>query len=272
MNSSLAVGYVVPGMSWSTFLESAPPAEHGVQIYRELDELAASVGRFLEGGFKAGEPAIVIAAAGHRQALTEELERLGRKVGDLEAQGLLTWRDADEILATFMDGDSPSPGRFQDVVGGLVDEVARRFPQRTIRAFGEMVDVLAQRNQEAAAIALEELWNGLLETRNLALLCGYELDVFDLETQTSALPEIVRTHTHSRPVADTARLAAAVHDTLAEVLGPDAAAWVYLRVAEEIPRTSLSRAQAVLMWLSRNKPGTARRVLAGARLRYAAAA
>lgn len=259
-------------MSWSTFLEDAPPTEHGVQVYRELDELTACVGRFLDAGFAAGEPAIVIAAADHRDALTGEIERRGRKAGELQEQGLLTWRDADELLAALMDGDAPSPRRFEEVVGALVDEIAGRFPQRTIRAFGEMVDVLARCDRTAAAIALEELWNGLLETRNVALLCAYELDVFDLETQTSALPEIVRTHTHARPVADTGRLAAAVHETLADVLGPEAAAWIYLRVAEEVPRSSLPRAQAVLMWLSRHKPGTATRVLERARVLYAAGA
>jgi hypothetical protein len=134
-----------------------------------------------------------------------------------------------------------------------------------------MVDVLFQRGRESAAIALEELWNRLLETRRCALLCGYELDVFDLDMQTSALPEIVRTHTHPRPVADTARLAAAVHETLTDVLGSDMAARIYLRVAEEVPRTALPRAQAVLMWLSRHQPTTAKRVLEGARVRYAQA-
>lgn len=259
-------------MGWSTFLDCAPRAEHGVQIYSDLDELAASVGRFLEAGFGAGDPAIVIATAEHRQVIADELARQGRSVDELEEQGLLTWRDADDLLAALMDGDAPSPARFEDSVGGLVDEVADRFPQRTIRGFGEMVDLLARRKQHAAAIALEELWNGLLETRNVALLCAYELDVFDLETQTSALPEIVRTHTHARPVADTGRLAAAVHETLADVLGPEAAAWIYLRVAEEVPRSSLPRAQAVLMWLSRHKPGTATRVLERARVLYAAGA
>jgi len=259
-------------MSWATFLENAHPAEHGVQVYRELGELAASVGRFLDAGFRVGEPALVIVTPAHRQVFRAELERLGRDVDELEELGLLTCLDADETLAAFMDGDAPSAQRFQDVVGGAVDEVARRFPDTTIRAFGEMVDLLQQGGQGAAAIALEELWNGLLESRRLALLCAYELDVFDLHTQASALPEIVRTHTHPRPVADTGRLAAAVHETLTDVVGPDAAAQIYLRVAEQVPRTALPRAQAVLMWLSRNEPATAQRVLLGARARYAAAA
>jgi hypothetical protein len=259
-------------MSWTTFLDQACPAEHAVQVYTELDELAISVGRFLDAGFRAGEPAVVIATSGHWEAFKAEIERRGSSVDELQAQGLLTCRDAEETLAAFMDDDAPSAARFEEAVGGVIDEVSRRFPDKTIRAFGEMVDILFQRGQESAAIALEELWNRLLEGRRCALLCGYELDVFDLDTQTSALPEIVRAHTHPRPVADTARLAAAVHETLTAVLGSDMAARIYLRVAEEVPRTALPRAQAVLMWLSRNQPATARRVLEGARIRYAQAA
>ena len=256
-------------MSWTTFLESAPPADHAVQVYVELDEVAASVGRFLDAGIRAGEPALVLATPDHWEVFCEELERSGSNVGELQEQGLLTCCDADETLAACMDGEGPSADRFEDVVGSAVDEVACRFPEKTIRAFGEMVDLLFQRGQEGAAIALEELWNGLLETRRLALLCAYELDVFDLHAQTSALPEIVRTHTHQRPVADTGRLAAAVHETLTQVVGSAAAAHIYLKVAEEVPRTALPRAQAVLMWLSRHQPAIAQRVLQGARARYA---
>jgi hypothetical protein len=259
-------------MSWSTFLEGAPPSAHAVQVYSERAELATSVGTFLDAGFQVGEPAVVIAAAGHTQAFLAELERRGHDVDELQAQGLLTCRDAENTLASFMAGDVPSGEQFEEAVGGLLDEVARRFPEKTTRAFGEMVDLLFQRGQQTTAIALEELWNRALESRRCALLCGYELDVFDLDTQTSALPEIIRTHTHPRPVADTARLAAAVHQTLTEVVGSDATARLYLRVAEEVPRTALPRAQAVLMWLSRHQPTTARRVLQGARTRYAAAA
>ena len=256
-------------MSWKTFLETASPAEHAVQVYTELDELAVSVGTFLHAGFRTGEPAIVIVTPGHWEAFRAELERHGSNVGELEARGLLTRRDADETLAGFMDGDVPSEERFEETVGGLVDGVADRVPERTIRAFGEMVDLLQQRGRQNAAIALEGLWNRLLESRNCALLCAYQLDVFDFETQMSVLPEIVRTHTHPRPVADPPHLAAAVHEALTEVVGSDAAAWIYLKVAETVPRTALPRAQAVLTWLSRHEPSTAQRVLQGARVRYA---
>jgi hypothetical protein len=259
-------------MSWSTFLEGAPPGGHAVQVYTELDELAPSVGRFLDAGFRAGEPAVVIATADHAETFRAELEQHGHDLDALQEQGLLTCLDADATLTTFMDGDVPSAGRFAESVGGILDDVARRFPDRTIRAFGEMVDLLHQRGRQAAAVSLEELWNDALASRRCALLCAYELDVFDLDVQASALPQILCTHTHPRPIADTGRLATAVHQTLTEVLGSDAAASIYLRVAEDVPRTALPRAQAVLMWLSRHQPAIARRVLHDARARYAAAA
>jgi hypothetical protein len=256
-------------MSWKTFLESAPPTEHGVQVYTELDELAATVGEFLNAGFHAGEPAVVIATHEHWDAFRA---RISPDADELQTRGLLKCRDAEETLATFMDGAVPSADRFDETVGGILDEVAAAFPERTVRAFGEMVDILLQRGNQRAAIAVEELWNRLLENRKCALLCAYQLDIFDLEAQTSVLPEIVRTHTHPRPAADTARLGSAVHEALTDALGPDAAAGIYLKVAETVPRTTLPRAEAVLMWLSRHQPSTASRVLQGARARYTQAA
>ena len=245
--------------------------DHAVQIYSGLDELAFSVGRFLDAGFRTGEPGLVIATPSHLPSFREEFERRGWQFDELQ-QGLLTCCDADDTLAAVMEGPVPSADRFEEVVGRAIDRVAHRFSDTTVRVFGEMVDLLFQRGQESAAVALEELWNGLLQKRGLALLCAYQLDVFDLDSQSSALPEIFRTHTHQRPVADTARLAAAVHETLTEVVGPDGAARIYLKVAGDVPRTKLPRAQAVLMWLGSHEPATAQRVLQGARTRYASAA
>src|SRR3954469_4500066 len=112
-------------MNWTTFLESAPPAGHGVQLYIELDELAVSVGRFLDAGFRAGEPALVIATAGHKQAFYDELERHGWRLDELQEQGLLTHRDANETLAALLEGEMPSADRFPQVIGSAVDAVAR---------------------------------------------------------------------------------------------------------------------------------------------------
>src|ERR1043166_8242020 len=145
-----------------------------------------------------------------------------------------------------MDQEVPSEQSFERVVGGLVDELSERVPNRTIRAFGEMVDVLWSEGRERAAIALEELWNDLARTRSFALLCGYHLDIFELGVQRHALPEVIRTHSHAHTVDEPSRLAAAVDQALAKVVGPFRAARIYLDVAEHVPRGAVPRAQSVL--------------------------
>jgi hypothetical protein len=257
-------------MSWTTFLEEAPAADHAVQVYDDLAELAASVGSYLDAGFRAGEPALVLATAEHWPTFAAALETHGWDPERLRAEGKLTCCDADETLRAFMQDDLPSAERFEQVVGALVDDIAERVPNKTIRAFGEMVDVLWQQGRERGAIALEELWNELAESRRFALLCGYQLDIFDIGVQATALPELIRTHSHPRPVADAAKLAAAVDRALADILGPAEAGQVYLRVAEQVPRTQLPRAQAVLTWLTREDAATAGRVLDRARTLYSA--
>ena len=254
--------------SWARFIERAPAAEHAVQVYDDVSELVRSVAAYLAPAFGAGDPALVIMTPDHWDALARELDSRGWGPAALERKGLLMRADAERLLGAFMAGELPSPERFREVVGGLVNETSERFPGRTIRAFGEMVDVLWRRGQERAAIALEELWNELAEARSFALLCGYHLDVFQLDVQRDALPEVMRTHSHTRTVEEPSRLAAAVDQALAEIVGPVRAARIYLDVAEQVPRGSLPRAQAVLGWLSSGEIPLAHEILQRARMHY----
>jgi hypothetical protein len=253
---------------WSDFLEDAPACSHAVQLYGDVDELADSLTAYLCEGFERGAPAVVIATPEHLERFKTGLEEAGWDPDALAAEGLLATADAATTLASFMEGGAPSPQRFEAVVGTLVDRIAERFPGTTIRAFGEMVDLLARRGELAAARALEELWNGLAETRSFALLCGYQLDVFDHAIQVGALPDVCRAHSHVRPVDDPVRLSSAVDRALTEVLGPVATAQVYLSVAADVPRGKLPRGQAILMWLSAHQPLNATRVLSRARSHY----
>ncbi len=68
-----------------------------------------------------------------------------------------------------------------------------RARQNTIRAYGEMVDVLWKDGMSAAAIKLEMLWNRLANTHDFSLLCGYAMGNFYKDASVS---DICRQHTH----------------------------------------------------------------------------
>jgi MEDS: MEthanogen/methylotroph, DcmR Sensory domain len=257
-------------MTWSGFIAAPSASEHAVQLYSELDELTDSVVRFLDAGWRADEPAVVIATSAHWTAFREALEQQGWDTDALGAEHLLTLLDADEAAAALLDGELPSPSRFERLIAATIDGVAARFPDRTLRAFGEIVDVLQRDGRPEAAIALEELWNELAETRKFALLCGYEIDIFDAKLQAGLVREVICRHTHARPAADNARLAAAVDAALADVVGAERAGRIYLEVADAVPHGAVPRAQSVLNWVTTHETRFAEKILARARAHYAA--
>ena len=253
--------------SWSDFLCGLAPSGHAVQIYSDVVELTRSVSSYLAAGFELGEPALVIATPEHLADFGAALAAAGWHEARIERSGLLVTADADETLAAIMDGfDMPSARAFEEVIGGLFD----RFPSTQARAFGEMVDLLCRRGQRDAAIALEELWNDLVRRRPFSLLCAYQLNVFDRESQAGTMPHVCRAHSHVLPAPDPARLQRAVDQALEEVLGAREAGKVYVLVAQEIRVDRVPMAQVLLMWISENMPGLAERVLAAARARYLA--
>lgn len=257
-------------MTWSGFINAPAASEHGVQLYGELAELVDSVARFLDAGWRSGEPAVVIATGAHWTRFRSALEDHGWDTDALCEQHLLTLLDADEAAAELLDGELPSPARFAELVAGTIDRAAARFPGRTLRAFGEIVDVLYRDGRREAALALEELWNHLAETRAFALLCAYEVDIFDAELQAGLVGDVICRHTHARPAADSARLAAAVDAALGDVVGPERAGRIYLEVADAVPHGSVPRAQSVLTWLATHEARLAEKILARARVHYAA--
>jgi MEDS: MEthanogen/methylotroph, DcmR Sensory domain len=257
---------------WVDFLRDPGDSGHAAQVYADVEELAESVAGYLATGFANGDPAIVIATRAHRTIFARCLAATGWDSAALTASRLLTLLDAHETLARFDDGDRISTGAFEQTVGGAIDTVAERFPGRSIRAFGEMVDVLVGDGRHAAAAELEELWNELARTRRFSLLCGYRLDIFDRSAQVRVLPAVCAAHTHVRPAYDSARLDRAVYDALDEVLGSSSARMVHGIVTDKATATATPVAEQMLLWISDRMPRHADRVLAVAREKYASSA
>jgi hypothetical protein len=105
----------------------------------------------------------------------------------------LTILHAEDVLDRFMRDGVPLPQPFSATLGPILTSIATRFPGATIRAYGEMVDVLWKRNQTAAAIRLEALWNDLARSHQFSLLCGYAMGNF---YKGAAANDICALHTH----------------------------------------------------------------------------
>jgi hypothetical protein len=249
-----------------TWAES--PHAHAAKTYLESGDLADSVAAYVAAGFEAGEPAVLVATADHAGLVAERLAGSGWDAHRIDELGLLVLADAESTLGRIMDGRHPSPFAFERVIGGILDEVSARFPERRVRAFGELVNVLRERGQHDAAVELEELWNRLARTRDFTLLCGYRVDVFDRASQIEMLPDVCRLHTHVTAGPDADRLAHAVDDALVGVLGTPGAGQVYSLVGAQIRERRVPAPQLVLMWVSQNMPLSAERILASARARY----
>jgi hypothetical protein len=252
---------------WVDFLKAPRDGGHAVQVYAELDELAESVAAYLATGFAAGEPAVVIATPDHQDTFNRFLAGAGWDPEVISEAGLLLMLDANETLALLFEDGKLSATAFERVVGGVIDRIAERFPERRIRAFGEMVDLLTARGEPDTAAALEGLWNTLAKTRRFSLLCGYRLDVFDRASQ-QMLPAVCSSHTHVRPAYDMPRLDRAVHAALDEVLGAANSRMLQDIVRDDAQQHSAPVSEQMLMWVSQRMPRHAERVLASARERY----
>ncbi len=168
---------------------------HAVRFYENEASLCRTIADFLGEGLSLGQPALVIATRQHREALLHELSARQIDVSAVQASGDLLLLDARDILATFMRDGMPDAALFRTHVPNSIARVARSR-NITIRAYGEMVDVLWQDGLTAAAIRLEMFWNQLAATHDFSLLCGYSMGSFYKE---AGMRDICAQHSHVIP-------------------------------------------------------------------------
>jgi hypothetical protein len=166
---------------------------HAVRFYENSDALCGIVADFLADGLRRGEPALVIATPEHAVRIEGCLRQRSFAVESLKRLGQFVTLRARDALALFMVDGVPNADAFRHTVGGLIGQVRREHGNATLRAYGEMVDVLWKDGLESAAIRLETLWNELAGTQEFSLLCGYSMGNFYKGT---AIDAIKRHHSH----------------------------------------------------------------------------
>jgi DcmR-like sensory protein len=167
-------------------------SEHIVQFFDSDESRAECVAAFLAEGHHLGEPAIVVGKPSTWADTVEQLEALGVPVQTAIADGTIVVKDANDTLRRISRRGMPDAEAFEAVVGKAVAELARGGVR--VRAYGEIVDLLAQRNEFPEAIKLEHLWNRLGERVPFFLLCGYSAAHFVATGSHRALREICGAH------------------------------------------------------------------------------
>jgi hypothetical protein len=254
---------------WGGLLASAGPRDHIVQLYQDQLFLNRAVCRFAASAIANGEGVILVPTAAHWDAFRPRLEAEGVDTRAAQASGQLTVVDADELLPQFMRDAMPdSPvflGLAADVIAGA--RGGGRFPK--VRWWGEMVNVLWERGDVAASMALEDQFDRLAHEHEIAIFCSFVMDNFNGEVHSRMLPRLGQNHSHLIPVEDYARLERAVAEALRETVGEDEA-----RVLEELLLSrapspfQMPRSQALLLALRETIPVVADLVLTRSRKLY----
>lgn len=254
--------------TWESVLDAPGACDHLVQLYTDDAFLARAVAHFVGAGFAAGEAVVIIATPEH-------LALFGERLPDTQAalaRGQLVFLDADDCLKTFTIDGMPDREAFVATITGVLQRVrATGYPR--MRLYGEMVNLLWQRDALDAAGRLEELWNDLLAVERLPLLCAYRIDNFDRYAHRHALAPIGKAHSHVIPVEHYDRLERAVDRAYADVFGGqgDARTLRELITATLGPTSAMPSAQAALLALRDINTHTADAVLDRAREYYAEA-
>lgn len=253
---------------WQQALQRPAPRDHIVQVYQDQRYLADAVGEYIGTGLARGEAAIVIARPEHNAAFLADLERRGANPQRAQARAQLVVLDAQETLDKFMVDGWPLWTDFRECVGGLISRAGERFP--AVRAYGEMVDILWQKDSRETAIALEGFWNELAKIESFSLFCAYRMDPLDNTVYGGPLESVCGVHTHLIPTREYEELDTLVHEASNELLDPKLAGMLLSISAAERIGTKMPQGQATLLWLQRNMPRTADKILASVRRRRAA--
>ena len=175
-----------------------PAAQHLVQFYEADPSLLDAVVTYCADAIVAGDVAVVIATVEHRAGIADRL-RARNLIDATDNHDRYLAFDAAETLSRFLSDGEIDVARFAQVIGDLISGAAEHG--RHVRVFGEMVSLLVETGNPAAAIQLEELWNDLQQrgTHPFTLLCAYPLAEFGGEAQGQLFRDVCETHSRVIP-------------------------------------------------------------------------
>jgi anti-sigma regulatory factor (Ser/Thr protein kinase) len=168
------------------------PRDHVVQLYERDQDLVDTVSAYLANAVRLGEVALVVATEAHVVKFGAAMASAGIDLAEARASGRLITIDAGATLARFLVGGHPDADAFDVVIGGLVRRASETG--RPVRAYGEMVALLWDAGQVAAAIELETLWNELGHQVPFSLFCSYPRQSLSGDDHADAFLDVCHLH------------------------------------------------------------------------------
>jgi hypothetical protein len=172
-----------------------PLCEHLVQFYDSDGELLDSVVPYLAEGLDAGEAVLVLATEQHHALFEAGLMTRDVDVEQAIADGRYVALDAVQALECIRPHGNLRMDAFDEVIGRLVRQHAAEH--RGLRAFGELVGLLWEEGEAAAADELEGMWNELFYEHQFTLLCAYPTSPAAM--QRGAVGRVCRSHSSVIP-------------------------------------------------------------------------
>lgn len=249
--------------SWQPLLARPREGHHIAHLYQDDEFLVEALSHFVRTGLAQGEGVAVFVTSGHWDACVRKLAAHKISLRDAELRGQLVFMDAGMALSVLMVEGMPDWKVFQDVVGTVINFTRRRYSR--VRAFGEMVNLLWQREERAAALRLEQLWNNLLKVQDLSLCCAYRMDSLREDGSDAALQEVCGMHSHLIPGRDYEELEDGVNRAAEALVGRRIAALLRQLAGARRLATQMPDAQSTVLWMKEHMPVTAAKVLSQAR-------
>jgi DNA-binding NarL/FixJ family response regulator len=187
---------MLKGYRFSDASGAKAPHRHEVQFYSDDAVFLESFARFIAAALEAGDVAIAIATASHRESLVRRLKERGLDVAAAIEQGTYIPLDVTKTLSTFMGNDMPDSARFFEVAGSLIRSAAKagKTEHPRVTVCGEGVSILLAAGKADAAIRLEQLWNQLAKIYEIDTFCGYALSSFHSEERRHFFQNICAEH------------------------------------------------------------------------------
>ncbi len=148
------------------------PDEHVVTFCHTDASMADAAAAYLVGAIQQGGAGIAVVTPEHARQIDRRITDAGLDPAAARADGSYVVVDAPSVIDQVLTRGWPDPAAFWRTMSPVIQR-AGKSGQRPVRVCGELVSLLWQAAEFAAAMDVEALWNELARQHRISLLCAY---------------------------------------------------------------------------------------------------